>query len=769
MAAIVGLVLVSHCRTLAAAVEALVRQMTGPAARIALAAGIGDDRTELGTDATAIVTAIEALDSDAGTLVLMDIGSALLSAELALDLLEPGVRARVALCAAPFVEGALAAGVAACGGAQLAQVRHEAEQSLAGKQAQLGEAPLPDRPDDQNGTAIARLVPITDPAGLHLRPAAAIARYAHGQPHSIRIAVTDAGRSADADSLTGLLGLGARAGTVLRITTTSGTTAALDAIAAILAAPSPPAARSAAIAPRGPYPVAPGIAIGRAATLATVLPVTPDRTTTEPDAAIAALDAALAQARARPAGDHDIFVAQRALLDDPALRSAAIARIRCDHHDAATAWARTIDAAAVAIAALDDPTLAARAVDLHDVSTTVLQALGIAPVLTLPRSGTILIVDDLPASLAARLTREATPGVIDRAGSTTSHAAILLRASGIPYVVGAGAIAITEGTMIAFDGATGTIWRDPDTTTLARLRAQAAAATASTAQPQGGTLILADGSTLEFWANVATANQAEAARRQNAVGIGLLRTEFLFLDRATAPDEAEQADLLRAIIAPMQGRPVVIRALDAGADKPLAFLPLGVEPNPALGRRGLRALLAHADLFETQLRAMLIAGRDHDIRIMLPMVTNPTEFTEARARLNAAHAALLREGRHHAWPVPLGIMIEVPAAALTIETFTDADFASIGTNDLTQYALAADRVNPDLSALGDASHQAVLALCARIAAHATIPISVCGEAAGHPHITPGLIRAGLRRLSMAPAAFGAIRATIMTNPPVSRA
>ncbi|MGC9270098.1 dihydroxyacetone kinase phosphoryl donor subunit DhaM, partial [Acidiphilium sp.] len=238
---VVGLVLVSHSRGLAVAVEALVRQMTGPAARIALAAGAGDDQADLGTDATAIVAAIEALDSDAGTLVLMDIGSALLSAELALDLLEPGVRSRVALCAAPFVEGALAAGVAASGGAPLARVRREAEQSLAAKQDQLGAVPLHDmrrgETDDRDGAAIDKpidkLVPVTDPAGLHLRPAAAIARYAQGQPHMIRIGVAGTGRSADAGSLTGLLGLGAREGMALRITTSSA--AAVDAIAGILA------------------------------------------------------------------------------------------------------------------------------------------------------------------------------------------------------------------------------------------------------------------------------------------------------------------------------------------------------------------------------------------------------------------------------------------------------------------------------------------------------------------------------------------------------
>jgi phosphocarrier protein FPr len=755
----VGLVLVSHSLPLAAAVETLVRQMAGPAVRIALAAGAGKDRTELGTDATAILSAIASLDNDAGTLVLMDIGSALLSAELALDLLEPDMRARVALCPAPFVEGALAAGVAASGGAPLAHVRHEAEQALAAKQTHLNppDAPGPEANTNPAPTATL-LVSLTDPAGLHLRPAAAIARYARNHPHSIRVALPDTGRSADAASLTALLALGARTGALLEITT-GGTAADLDAIAAILSTTSQSAPDA---DPSPPRAVSPGLAIGPAATLTTALAALPDRTTRDPITAIAALDTALAQARAQPAMSHDILAAQRALLDDPALRDEAIKRITRDHLDAATAWARTIESAADAIARLDDPTLAARAVDLRDAATPVLHALGVAPTVIMPAPGAILIVDDFPTSLAARLTRDQVQGVIDRVGSPTSHAAILLRAAGIPYLVGAGPITIADGTMLAFDGSTGRIWHSPDAPTLARLRAQAHADAPGTTPTESGTLTLVDGSTVEFWANVASVAQAEAARRANAVGIGLLRTEFLFMDRATTPSIDEQVALLRTIIAPMQGRPVVIRALDAGADKPLAFLPVGTEPNPALGQRGLRALLAHPDLFEAQLRAMLCAGHGHDLRIMLPMVTNPSELAAARTHLVHAHVALDQSGIRHAWPVPLGIMIEVPAAALTVESFATADFVSIGTNDLTQYTLAADRVNSQLALLGDARHAAVLSLCARIATHAPMPVTVCGEAAGDPLIAPVLVTAGLRRLSMAPGAFVAIRRALAT-------
>ncbi|HEX7390918.1 MAG TPA: phosphoenolpyruvate--protein phosphotransferase [Acidiphilium sp.] len=762
----VALVLVSHSRALAEAVATLIRQMTGPDLPIACAAGAGDDGAELGTDATAILAALEELDNPAGTLILMDIGSAILSAETALDLLDDETRSRVSLCAAPFVEGAIAAGVAAGSGAPLAAVRAEAEASLEAKRAQLDtntpDAKAPPANIAAAEDAIVRDVRIADPVGLHLRPAAAIARLAHTHEATITIAPADGARApAQATSLTALLGLGIRGNTLIRLAATGlDAKIALDAISAVLTAPPVSAPEPATpVAAKGPQPASPGIAIGPVRVLRSTMPAIPRSLATDRAAARRTLELALDTAKHQGGSGHAILDAQHALLDDPALRTHAITLINRDGLDAAPAWAEAVEAAAAGIAGLDDPILRARAADLRDAGALVLQALGITRDAALPDGPpAILIANDLMPSLAVTLDRERVPGVIDRAGGTASHAAILLRAAGIPYLVGFGTTLPAEGAMVAFDGGTGEFWVDPDETTLAMLRRRTEQAEQEEAALRTCQIRLADGSELALWANVASRAEAEMADRVNAAGIGLLRTEFLFLDRATAPAEDEQCAMLTTIMAPMRGRPIVLRALDAGADKPLPFLPLAPEQNPALGVRGLRALLAYPAIFETQLRAMLRAGAGHDMRIMLPMVTNPGDVKAAREMLNRAHEALARENTDHAWPVRLGIMIEVPAAALGIGDFNGlVDFVSIGTNDLTQYTLAADRNIPTLAELGTAAHPSVLALCRKVATEAGVPVSICGEAAGDPKIAPLLAECGIRNLSMAPRSFTAIR------------
>ena len=266
-----------------------------------------------------------------------------------------------------------------------------------------------------------------------------------------------------------------------------------------------------------------------------------------------------------------------------------------------------------------------------------------------------------------------------------------------------------------------------------------------------------DGTTIEIWANVASLAEARAAREADAFGIGLLRTEMMFLDRETAPSEEEQSAKLKEIFDVFAHRPIVVRTLDAGGDKPIPYMNMPREANPYLGLRGLRLSLREAAHFETQLRAILRAGAGHDVRIMLPMVTEPSEVEAAGAALARAHAALERGMIASAWPVPLGIMIEVPAAAITAKQLSRVSgFFSIGTNDLTQYALAAERGNPGLGRFADAAHPAVLALieaATHAANEADIPISVCGEAAGDEDAALLLAGLGIRKLSMAAPAI----------------
>ena len=779
MANSVGIVLVSHSRVLAEAAAALANQMAGGAARVEIAAGAGDDHRDFGTDATEIMAAIEFLDSPAGTLVLMDLGSAILSAETALDLIDPGLRERVDLCAAPFVEGALAAATAAAAGAQLAAVRDEALGALEPKRAQLGEgggstAVSPAVPGDPSAESLERTVAIGDPAGLHLRPAAAIVRVLREFDVTATLISHDKpDRRATGASLTSMLGLGLRAGSAVRVIVDGASAGpAISAIERILAADTPaPSAHTPTEAPSvGPSPASPGIAIGRALTLRAELPQLARRKAPSAAEQRAVLGAALSRARAGVEPTvHPILAAQRDLLDDPALEKAALALIDSEGLEAAVAWYETIRAAATTLEGLDDPILRARAVDLCDVGIRVLEALGIQCTKSLPEGPpVILIAEDLPPSRVMTFDPERVVGVIDRAGGPTTHAAILLRARGIPAVVGVSDLGdIPNGIELAIDGTEGKIWREPDAETRALLEVERDAERRA-ALDVSGEVVRHDGTQIELWANVASPEESEAAMHADARGIGLLRTEFLFLDRREEPSEDEQTARLAAILAPMRGRPVHVRTLDAGADKPVPFLPLGEEANPYLGLRGVRATLAHPNLFSAQLRAILRAADGHDLGVMAPMVTNPQEMEAVRNLLELAHRDLTAARCRHAWPVRLGMMVEVPGAALNIAAFRDlCDFYSVGTNDLTQYVLAADRGNPRLAMFHNAGHPSVLALCRKVCAEGGRPASVCGEAAGDPRITPSLVEAGIRTLSMSPALFGAVRRCLLVGPVTS--
>jgi phosphocarrier protein FPr len=764
----VALVLVSHSRTLAEAVAALAGQMTGGEVTILCAAGTGEGGDELGTDALRIVAALNEVDGPAGTVVLMDLGSAVLSAGMALDFLDEEVRARVSLCAAPFVEGAVAAAAAALGGADRAVIAAEAMAALAPKRQQLGGEEEVAQPAAVVGAHTAEAA-IPDPHGLHARPAARLVELAGRLGGAITVENLDNGRGpVSAASLVALLSLQATQGHRLRIAATDAAAARamVDLVATfrgdVEAAPMPVAGEGRAV------PISAGVAIGPVVRLvATDLPAAREPAG-EPALERARLEAALAVVRKRLGEPRDALAGamlgvQAALLADPALRQRALALIDGGERlGAAAALARAADEAAAVFARQADPYLRAREADLRDAVGAVLRELaGGTAALGLPEEAGVLLTEDLPPSLAAALDPARVLGVIDRRGGPTSHAAILLRAAGIPAVAGAAALvpADVEGP-IAFDGGTGEVWLAPGEAERREIEARRAAAAKSEAPLPGGTVTLAGGRTVELWANVAGRVDAEAAHRAGAFGIGLLRTEMTFLERATAPGEEEQVAGLAAILAPFRGAPVVVRTLDAGGDKPIPYMGLAPEANPYLGLRGLRLSLARRSLFETQLRAILRAGHGHDLRIMLPMVTEPAEVVEARAVLAAAHAALAREGVAHAWPVPVGIMVEVPAAALAVRSFEAvADFFSIGTNDLTQYTLAAERGHPALHRFADPLHPAVLELVRRVAA-SDRPVSVCGEAAGEPKAAKALVEAGITRLSMGAAAIPKVAAVL---------
>jgi len=763
----VAILLVSHSRALAEATRTLAGQMA-PAATIALAAGAGDEGEALGTDATRILAALLEVNSPAGTVLLMDLGSAILSAEMAVELAEPELRERVTLAAAPFVEGAVAAAVAAASGLDRAAVAREATAALMPKREHLGGAPPPVLAPAASGTptAVASAV-IGDPHGLHARPAAALARLAAAFDAEVTVAVEGGKGPVAATSVVALSTLGALQGTTLRLAA-SGPRAS-EAVAA-LAGLIERFQGNAATAPLGAapsagdraVPISPGVAIGPVVVVRAAMPDLGAAPVGDVSAERAKLDAAVAAAGARlgavAGAAAEIAGVQTALLADPAFGGRARAMV-----DAGAGAARAVaDATAEAAAlfrVLPDPVQAGRAVDVADLGRALLEEmLGVEPWQPPVGPPYVLLADDLPPSLAAQLDPDVCLGVVDRRGGPTSHAAILLRGAGIPAVAGAAALIGTGSpTVLGVDGGTGEIWPDPDGAARTEIerRRDAIRARPSAAGSFDGTVTLGDGTRVELWANVAGVADARAARRAGAYGIGLLRTEVMFLGRAEPPPVEEQVHRLAAIFEVFAGRPITVRTLDAGADKPIPFIPVGAEANPALGVRGLRRSLAVPEPFEAQLAAILRAGEGHDVRIMLPMVTNRDEVVAARRRLEAVHERLVDAGVGHRWPVPLGIMVEVPAAALTAaELAAVSDFFSIGTNDLTQYTLAAERGHPDLAAFADAGHPAVLALVeATVAGAATngIPVAVCGEAAGDPRLAPLLVARGIRRLSMGAA------------------
>ena len=378
---------------------------------------------------------------------------------------------------------------------------------------------------------------------------------------------------------------------------------------------------------------------------------------------------------------------------------------------------------------------------------------------------------DLTPTQAARLDPSTVLGIVTADGSPLSHGAILARALGIPAVVGAGhdVLAVPDGTTILVDGTEGVVVIDPDPSVNMHYRGKA------DAQRQHADNLLAaanrpsitsDGVPIEVLANIASLDDAVQAVRHGADGIGLLRTEFLFLDRPQPPSEDEQLDAYLSIADALGGRRLTVRTLDVGGDKPVPYLPTALEANPFLGRRGLRLSLHQPDIFKQQLRALVRAGMQHPIAVLFPMVTTIDELRAARVLLGEAAAEVGCPAGELPTGFEVGAMAEVPAFALHARAAVPlVDLVSIGTNDLTQYTLAAERGNADVAALADPLDPAVLHLISEVANAATARarVAVCGELAADPVAAALLIGLGVRELSMNPRAIPAVKDAIRST------
>jgi phosphocarrier protein FPr len=467
-----------------------------------------------------------------------------------------------------------------------------------------------------------------------------------------------------------------------------------------------------------------------------------------------------------------IFDAHLLILQDPDLIQQARAGIDERHENAAFAWNAAITAAAESYRALDDPYLQQRAADVEDVGTRVLFRMmnNSAPAPIVFDAPVILYAADLTPTETSQLDMNMVLGIVTAGGGPTSHSAILSRALGIPAIAGAGTMLDRQpvGVLTGINGFTGEIWLEPSEEIQAVLQARRADWLAGREKLLQTSQLLAktkDNHRVEVFANIGSANDARAAVQNGAEGVGLLRTEFLFLTRETAPTEEEQTLILREIFETMgEQRPVTARTLDVGGDKELPYIQLPEEPNPFLGVRALRLSLSRPDLFLTQIRAILRAADGFPCRIMFPMVADVEEIRKARAWVEKAHSELKAENKPHAWPAELGIMVEIPSAALLAPVLAnEVDFFSIGTNDLTQYTLAAERGNPALYHLADGLHPAVLRLIKEVveASHQVGKwTGICGELGGDPEATAILVGLGVDELSLNPAGIPGVKSII---------
>ncbi len=477
--------------------------------------------------------------------------------------------------------------------------------------------------------------------------------------------------------------------------------------------------------------------------------------------AIRQIEALMAEA---PGEARTILEFQAEFLADPELLEPAHEALAATG-DCAGAWRAAIDAQIDSFAGSDDDYFRHRAGDLRDMRERVLAILAGVDLgaLALP-PGAILLADDLAPSRFLATPWGPDQAIALRGGSPTAHVALLARARRVPMVVGIGDLAARDARSAILDGDAGTLLLEPD----ARQRAEFAHARAVRATQLAGDAAAArrpaktaEGEPVDVLLNIGSLDELATLDPAICDGIGLVRTELLFAHGP--PDEATQLAFYRRIVEWAAGRPVTIRTLDAGGDKPMPGVTIDGEANPFLGVRGLRLSLARPDLFKVQLRALLRAAVAGNLRVMLPMVTTPDEVARARAVLDAAVQELAAQGVPHARP-QFGIMVEVPAAALALDAF-DVDFASIGSNDLLQYTAAAARDNPAVTALADPRHPGFVALLQTIvlrAARRGLSLSLCGDLAAQPAHVPLLLACGLRALSMPAASVGAVKRAIGT-------
>jgi multiphosphoryl transfer protein len=811
----IGLLLVSHSRALAEAAVDLIRRTVSTTLPIAAAGGVGERHSEIGTDAIDIQQGIESVAQSDGVLVFMDMGSAILSAEMAKDLLGDSINVR--LCSGPLVEGGIAAAVQIQAGSPMADVVAAAQRSLLPKQDQLGEpvkvaepARAPTFTEESFESVLGNIY------GLHLRPVAALIKALGAEAKNVQIEnVTGKRGPVVAASLVEIARLQAKKDDTIRFLLSGPNTARvrkeiesfLERLRNEDAHPVQAVAAKDDSASLEPIAVSSGLAVGRVlfgdrldVRIPDSRPVTPAEVEAECRRltdAIGAAQQTVAQRVAKFSSSLDaaevaILEAQEVILSDETLLAKAQVRIRSKPANAAAAWFETLTEVAEDQARAADDYLRQRAVDFREAASAVVQQLiGQTNQFANLNEDSVLVCAELNPTLIDQIQSTRITGVIELGGGSLSHGAILARSIGLPVIANAARseLMLRNAEIVAIDGSTGELCVDPAPEVVQEWRQRQADSRElqkRAVQLSQTPAISTDKIAFLITANTGKRRDVELALANGADGIGLFRSEFLFDQFRTLPSEEEQLAAYRDALEPIladsrwkSARPlesftsnlgasaefsVTLRLLDIGGDKPLPFLSPGKERNPFLGVRGLRLLLRHPEFFESHLGAILRLAELFSIKLLVPMVTSVDEISRLKQHLETAHQSLKARKILHRWPIEIGVMIETPAAAVAFDQMIEhLDFASIGTNDLTQYVLSAERGNPLLEEFADSLHPAVLRLCRDVitlAKQRALPISICGEIASDPVAVPLLAGLGLRVFSVAPTAVPAIKATI---------
>jgi multiphosphoryl transfer protein len=633
-------------------------------------------------------------------------------------------------------------------------------------------------------------------SGLHARPATALASLAKEFTSDIQIRF--GAQTANAKSLLALLKLGVEGGATIRVMAQGADAKeALEALERAIAAGLDDEPETPVVVTTGQNIVfesdrIPGIAASSGLAIAPIFQFKRGKlvfaaTAKDPAIEVLKLRQAVAASKLQlqdlyeevkaksGTGQAAIFLAHQEFLEDPEILEAAVDRLSApvpgDSPSAAAVWQQAYELRASALAKLSDPLLAGRAADLRDVGQRVLRLLSdkVEETPSLPNSPVILIAEDLTPSDTAGLNPALIAGFCTAYGGATSHSAIIARSLNIPAIVGAGPaiLNLPDGVLCILDSQSGNLYPHPspgdiETAVAAQKNLQAVRDAEQLACYQPA--LMTDGHRVEVVANIGGLPEAEQAVNAGAEGIGLLRTEFLFLQRSHPPTEEEQFTTYQQMMQALNGLPLIVRTLDIGGDKAVPYLNLPHEENPFLGVRGVRLCFQYPDLFKTQLRAVFRASQTSDvkgaIKLMFPMIATLEDLQSAKA---IAEEIRLEIG---AAPIDIGMMIEVPSAALLAAEFApEIDFFSIGTNDLTQYALAMDRGHPALARQADGLHPAVLRLI-----HQTIQaanaagkwVGVCGGIAGEPLGAAILVGLGATELSVSIPSVAAVKAQLRT-------